>query len=361
MRTLRNNRGAVLIYVTLFLLLLGLLFIALGTDVGWMAYVRTQGQAAVDAAALRGAAAIPNYNSTGSTTQVYNMASGLNSNNTVMNQAAGVVGADIEFCTGNPDGVSTCSASTFPTPADGVRVTRTYSTPLFFSRILNGGNNANITVSSIAWLGGPGGYCPDLPIALCAQNIGYTPNASGTFTCNESLDAQLVPNQVDNAGWFAPLPETANAAWCKAVLQGSMACPSTGYGQVIDLNNGEITVCQKLLEKKFADAGCFTPPVYDSLGNLISPGIEGTVCDNPNATAAQVKACTATLPVVNCPGSINPDLPIIGYASVCIKYVQATPASAAVTKINLECNVPATGPGGGVFLGTYATRPALIK
>jgi hypothetical protein len=347
MKALRNARGAVLIYVTLFLVLLGLLFIALGTDAGWLAYVRTQGQAAMDAAALRGVAAIPNYNTTSDTTQVYNMAMGLNPNNTVMNQSAGVAGADIEFCTGSPD-TPTCSAGTFPTPAQGVRVTRTYATPFFFGGLLNGGTSANITVSSIAWLGGPQAYCADIPMALCAQNIGYNPSA-GDFTCSESQDATLIPNGTDNAGWWAPLPETSNASWCQGVLNGNIN-PCTGSGDWIDLNNGAISVCQKLLEDKFAAAGCFTP----------GSGIPGTKCDLPYGHPER-KACTATLPVVNCPGSINPDLPVIGYASVCFKYIQAIPASAAVTKVNLECGVTASGPGGGVFLGTYASRPVLVK
>ncbi|MGI0013755.1 MAG: pilus assembly protein TadG-related protein [Nitrososphaera sp.] len=351
MRILRDKRGAVLIYVTLFLLLLGLLFIALGTDVGWMAYVRTQGQAATDAAALRAAAAIPNYNTSGSTTLAYNMASGLNSNNTVMNQAAGVAGADVQFCTGDPNGTPNCSAATFPTPALGVSVTKTYSTPLFFSRILNGGNNANITVSSIAWLGGPGGLCPDLPIALCAQNIGYNPSA-GDFTCNESLDATLIPNTTDSAGWWAPLGQQANASWCSGVISGNISPPCTSFSQTINLNNGEINTCQDALQDKFAALGCFTP----KQGN--TPGIPGTQCA-PGGDPELRKKCTVTLPVVVCGNAINQQQDIVGYASACIKYIQDNPD--AYSQINLECSATAAGPGGGVFLGTYATRPALIK
>jgi len=44
--------NAAQIYVTLFLLVLGVFFITLGVVVGWMAYVRGQGQAAADSAAI---------------------------------------------------------------------------------------------------------------------------------------------------------------------------------------------------------------------------------------------------------------------------------------------------------------------
>src|SRR5713226_4621208 len=64
MKVSHNEHGVAIIYVTLFLMILGILFFALGVDVGWMAYIRSQGQAAVDAAALSGAAGIPHYNNT---------------------------------------------------------------------------------------------------------------------------------------------------------------------------------------------------------------------------------------------------------------------------------------------------------
>ncbi len=44
--------NAAQIYVTLSLLVVGAFFIALGVVVGWMAYVRGQGQAAEDSAAI---------------------------------------------------------------------------------------------------------------------------------------------------------------------------------------------------------------------------------------------------------------------------------------------------------------------
>ena len=338
MRILRSNRGAVLIYVTLFLLLLGLLFIAVATDVGWMAYVRTQGQAATDAAALRGAAAIRNYNSTGSTTQVYNMATGLNSNNTVMNQTAGVTGANIEFCTGNPNGVPTCSPGTFPTPAAGVKVTRTYSTPLFFSQLLNGGNNADIAVSSIAWLA-PMGLRPTLPVALCANEIGYDPTGP---SCNPYVSAEFSPNKTDNAGWWNQFGAPANASECKKMVQDSTRVPCLNIYDQINLNNGEITSCHTEVGTKFS--GCTE--------NICKYG-----------TPEQIENCTAILPIVNCPSSINQQQPVLGFAAMCITNVVSTPADKATISGILNCNAKkeACTVGGPSFFGVYADRPVLVK
>jgi hypothetical protein len=358
MKSLKNNHGVAIIYVTLFLIVIGLYFLALGIDIGWMAYVRTQGQAAVDASALSAAAALPNYNSGG--TKLADMVSAYSDSskpatmNMVMTGSSNISVADVQYCSGDPTGPLddpvngyTCTANM--KPADGVKVTKPYSTPLFFSRILNGGNNADITVSSTAWLGGPGAFCPTIPVALCAQNIGYNPPSS--FTCNESLDATLIPNTSDSAGWWAPLGQDANAEWCQGVLNGTnKSCSS--FSQTINLNNGQINVCQGLLQNKFASLGCFTPRKGQTAG------IPGTQCD-PGGDPELRKKCTVTLPIVKCGNSINQQQKIVGYASTCIKYIQDNPD--AISKVNLECSATADAPGGGPSLGTYATRPALIK
>ena len=76
MHVINNQRGSVLIFVTLSIVLL-LIMVGMGLDTGHLVYVRAQGQAAVDAAALAAASAIP----TGSTTQVNDRAAAFNSKN----------------------------------------------------------------------------------------------------------------------------------------------------------------------------------------------------------------------------------------------------------------------------------------
>ena len=63
MNIIRNNRGATLIFVALSLFLF-LLFLGVATDTGWTVYVRSQGQARVDAAALAAARALVEQNPT---------------------------------------------------------------------------------------------------------------------------------------------------------------------------------------------------------------------------------------------------------------------------------------------------------
>src|SRR5213080_5123327 len=58
MQYVRNENGAVLVFVTLMIVLL-FVMVGMGLDTGHLAYIRAQGQPAVDAAALAAAGAIP--------------------------------------------------------------------------------------------------------------------------------------------------------------------------------------------------------------------------------------------------------------------------------------------------------------
>src|ERR671910_3604062 len=58
MQAVKNERGYALIFVTLMIVLL-LVMVGMALDSGHLAYIRSQGQPAVDAAALAAASAIP--------------------------------------------------------------------------------------------------------------------------------------------------------------------------------------------------------------------------------------------------------------------------------------------------------------
>jgi Flp pilus assembly protein TadG len=73
MRKMKNERGSVLVFITLMMVLL-FVMVGLGLDTGHLAYIRSQGQPAVDAAALAAVNAIP----TGSINNVYARAAQLN-------------------------------------------------------------------------------------------------------------------------------------------------------------------------------------------------------------------------------------------------------------------------------------------
>jgi Flp pilus assembly protein TadG len=88
MKTFGNERGAVLVFVTLIIVLL-LIMVGMGLDTGHLAYIRSQGQPAVDAAALAAASAIP----TGDLSQVHYRAAAFNSTNTYMDSSNNLIGA----------------------------------------------------------------------------------------------------------------------------------------------------------------------------------------------------------------------------------------------------------------------------
>jgi Flp pilus assembly protein TadG len=58
MTTLKDQQGSVLVFVTLMIVIL-MVMVGLGLDTGQITYVRNQGQAAVDAAALAAVSGLP--------------------------------------------------------------------------------------------------------------------------------------------------------------------------------------------------------------------------------------------------------------------------------------------------------------
>ncbi len=61
MQSVKNERGYALVFTTLMIVLL-LIMVGMGLDTGHLAYIRSQGQPAVDAAALAAASAVPSGN-----------------------------------------------------------------------------------------------------------------------------------------------------------------------------------------------------------------------------------------------------------------------------------------------------------
>src|SRR5213594_911999 len=61
MQPIKNEQGYVMVFATLMIVLL-LIMVGMGLDTGHLAYIRSQGQPAVDAAALAAASAIPSGN-----------------------------------------------------------------------------------------------------------------------------------------------------------------------------------------------------------------------------------------------------------------------------------------------------------
>jgi Flp pilus assembly protein TadG len=340
MKQLKSERGVAIIYVTLFLIVLGLLFFALGIDVGWLAYVRSQGQTAVDAAALAGAAGIPNYNTTGDNTVVDNLIQA--SDNSVIKGPAGLKMADAQFCGGSASS-PTCPwpSSDFNT-AGGVKVSRTFQVPVFFGRLLDGKSTADITVSSTAWLGGAQGLRPDLDVAICGNKppagVGYDPSAPSCSNKTPTID--FSPSTTNNGAWWA-FGTNINASNCRDFVNHPDTIPFVQRGDSINLNNGQITSCMNAVDDRFKDC---TP----------------TICSGPDSQ--QKRDCTVIIPIITCPGGpITGSLDVQGFAALCVTDVVSNPASDASIKGNLICNVTRDAVPGAPFFGIYPDHAALVK
>ena len=73
MQAVGNQRGSIIVFVTIMIVVL-LIMVGLGLDTGQLTYVRNQGQAAVDAAALAAVSGLPTRNAE----QVEGRAAGFN-------------------------------------------------------------------------------------------------------------------------------------------------------------------------------------------------------------------------------------------------------------------------------------------
>jgi Flp pilus assembly protein TadG len=189
MNAVKNERGSVIIFITLMVVLL-LILIGMGLDSGQLAYVRSQGQPAVDAAALAAASAIP----TNDPDVVISRATKFNSANSYLDSTINQIGAanvtlihydpsqnpDISAATGVVSGASTGTAN-------GVRVALENSSnnpyggnagapmlsPLFLMPLANlfgiaTPATAPVNVSAVAVIKA----VPGLPIAVADSSCG---------------------------------------------------------------------------------------------------------------------------------------------------------------------------------------------
>jgi len=113
-----DERGAVLVFVTLLIVLL-LIMVGLGLDTGHLVYIRAQGQAAVDAAALSAASAIP----TGSIDQVNARVAAFNSKNDYVGSRNNPIKPeDVTLVRYSPEDGNITTSGVTVANANGVRV-----------------------------------------------------------------------------------------------------------------------------------------------------------------------------------------------------------------------------------------------
>jgi hypothetical protein len=235
--------------------------VAVGLDTGHLAYIRSQGQPAVDAAALAAASAIH----TGEPAQVENRAKAFNSTNNYLdsknNQISGI---NITYINYN-SATNTFTAQGSIAGANGVRValetTNPYGgtpntpmkSPLFLTPLFNllgipTSKTTNVSVSAVAIVKS----APDLPIAMEQTLCGTKDPTTGY----QKVEAKLLQSNAadETSGYTTFYIQSASKTQIYNLLMGSLGCSgaaSVGIGFCTELNNGQITSIYPDFEKVF--------------------------------------------------------------------------------------------------------------
>jgi Flp pilus assembly protein TadG len=273
MHVINNQRGSVLVFVTLSIVLL-LIMVGMGLDTGHLVYVRAQGQAAVDAAALAAASAIP----TGSSTQVNDRATAFNSQNNYADSSNNLItDKNITYVQYSPADGSINTSGVSIANANGVRVALEDTNPhtganpatamisrVFLMPLLNlfgheVDDTAKLSVSAVAVIKA----APGLPIAIeearCSQ-----PNPQKLLQSS---------SQTDNSGYTTYWINNASASVIRDLLKNAKTCgggiPSVGKEFPTNLNNGQISGVYSDFEDVFKDdpSQCYLIPVVRNGSN----------------------------------------------------------------------------------------------
>lgn len=276
MKLIKNDRGAVLVFITLMIVIL-FIMVGMGLDTGHLAYIRSQGQPAVDAAALAAASAIH----TGDPAQVENRAKAFNLTNNYLDSKNNKIGsANITYINYNAGTNTFTTQGSTIAGANGVRValeeTNPYGgtpntpmkSPLFLTPLFNllgipTSSTRNVSVSAVAIVK----TAPDLPIAMEQTLCGTKDEQTGLY---EKKEAKLLQtNSADEtSGYTTFYIQNASKSAIHDLLMGSLSCSgaaSVGIGFCTELNNGQITSIYPDFEKVFlagkTEGRCYLIPV----------------------------------------------------------------------------------------------------
>jgi Flp pilus assembly protein TadG len=276
MRSTTNQKGSVLVFITLMIVLL-MVMVGMGLDTGHLAYVRSQGQPAVDAAALAATSAV----ATRDDAAVKSRAGAFNSKNTYLNSKNNTIsGANVTYVYYNPAASPTITTSGVDvTNANGVRVAlettnphtgaaanTSMASPLFLTPLFNvmgiaTKNTTNVSVSAVAVAKG----LPGLPLAI--EEARCTPGPTVKQMLLQSS------SKTDNSGYTTYWINNASATEIKGLLKSSFDCrsgiPSVDVGFCTQLNNGQIASVYDEFEEVFKAnyPKCFLLPVVQDKSN----------------------------------------------------------------------------------------------
>jgi len=248
MQVVRNERGSVIVFVTLMIVVL-LIMLGLGLDTGQLSYVRNQGQAAVDAAALAAVSGLPSRNDG----QVKSRAAGFNSTNNYVESPTNKIGSSnvsyvqYDFTTNT---ITNYAANV--NAANGVRVALEQATgsgittPVFLTPLLNllGVSTAGtqeVNVSAVATITAK----PAIPIALWSNVCPQFPGPYSDSTITKTVDIKMQhPDQKtgnENSCWTTFLDCSSGAPDIKAGFQTAESCSGGAINREIGIG---IPICQ---------------------------------------------------------------------------------------------------------------------
>jgi Flp pilus assembly protein TadG len=274
MGCVRNERGSVLVFITLMIVLL-LVMVGMGLDTGQLAYVRSQGQPAVDAAALAAASAVP----TGTLTKVQDRAKAFNSKNTFQGSSDSqyqITDTSITLVQYD-ESTGTVTRTTDISMANGARVAlednnpyaggtanKAMKSPLFLTPLFNlmgtkTSGTQSVSVSAVAVVGG----IPGLPVAV------------EDSLCDTSKNPYKIINsssKVDNSGYTSYWINNTSKTVLSDMIDNNYTCdsiPAVGVGFCTQLNNGKLFPLYNEFETFFkANKGqCYFIPVVKNGSN----------------------------------------------------------------------------------------------
>jgi Flp pilus assembly protein TadG len=273
MKAARNERGSVIIFVTLMIVVL-MIMVGLGLDTGQLTYVRNQGQSAVDAAALAAVSGLPSRDDA----QVKSRAAGFNSTNDYVESPTNKIGGNnVSYIQYDFDTNTITNYAANINDANGVRVALEQATgsgittPVFLTPLLNllgftASATQDVNVSAVSVIASK----PALPIALWGS------------MCPGGTDIQIQmqhPDQKEdgneNACWTTFLDCSSGAPDIKAGFQVAGSCSDSriaghvGIGTPICQNRGQVASVMQTADAFFTEHPdrWWLVPVLEGTGN----------------------------------------------------------------------------------------------
>jgi len=240
-----NQRGSVLVFVTLMIVLL-LIMVGMGLDTGQLTYVRSQGQAAVDAAALAAVSGLPEAKLNNDSSYVTSRAGVFNSSNNYVESKTNTIGSgNVSYVQYDYVTNTIVKYGATLAEANGVRVALEQATgsgittPVFLTPLLNlfgasVSGTHDVNVSAVATIVGK----PSIPIAV------WNSLCPGNPTALVQLKQQH-PGE-ENSCWTTYLDKSSGASDIKALFDAGETCQGLPEGP----NGAPITVGTPIYENK---------------------------------------------------------------------------------------------------------------